>query len=65
MPPPLVPLNRRVEVRDAVFCIPKEKLPPNKHFQVRVKLQLGSNSPFWFFWEFGTGSKAEGLKLKS
>jgi hypothetical protein len=61
---PQVPLNRRVEVRDTVFCIPKEKLSPNKHYQVRCKLQIGGADPLWFIWEFSTGTQAEGLKLK-
>lgn len=61
---PTIPLNRKVEIRDVVFAVPKTHLEPNKHYQVQVKLQMGSNDPFWFFWEFSTGAQAEGLKLK-
>lgn len=61
---PTVPLNRKVEIRDVVFAIPKTALEPNKHYQVQVRLQTGSNDPFWFFWEFSTGSQKEGLDLK-
>ena len=61
---PTIPLNRKVEIRDVVFALPKTHLEPNKHYQVQVKLQMGSNDPFWFFWEFSTGAQAEGLKLK-
>ncbi len=61
---PTIPLNRKVEIRDVVFALPKERLEPGKHYQVQVKLQMGSNDPFYFIWEFGTGTQAEGLKLK-
>lgn len=61
---PKIPLNRRMEVRDAVFCLPKEHLEPGKHYQVRVQLNIGTEVPFWMIWEFTTGSQAEGLKLK-
>lgn len=61
---PTIPLNRKVEIRDAVFAVPKQHLEPNKNYQVQVRLQMGSNDPFWFFWEFSTGAQAEGLKLK-
>lgn len=61
---PHIPLNRKVEIRDVVFALPKEHLEPNKHYQVQVKLQTGTNDPFWFFWEFSTGNQPEGLKLK-
>ncbi|MBL8755882.1 MAG: hypothetical protein JNK15_21475 [Planctomycetes bacterium] len=62
---PQIPLNRKVEIRDVVFGIPKDHLEPGKHYQVRVKLQLGQNDPFWFFWEFTCGTQGEGLRLKS
>lgn len=61
---PQVPLNRKVEIRDVVFGIPKAHLEPNKNFQVRVMLKFG-NEERWFYWEFSTGTQAEGLKLKS
>jgi hypothetical protein len=61
---PTVPLNRKVEIRDTLFCIPKERLEPNKHYQVRVMLKFGEDER-WFFWEFSTGAQPEGLKLKS
>ena len=62
---PTIPLNRKVEIRDVIFALPKTHLEPNKNYQVQVRLQLGSNDPFWFFWEFTTGSQQEGLRLKS
>jgi hypothetical protein len=58
------PLNKRVEVRDTIFCLPKAHLEANQSFQVRVRLQLGGNDPLWFIWEFTTGSQEEGLKFK-
>ena len=60
---PTIPLNRKVEIRDVVFVIPKEKLEAGKHFQVRITLKIDENE-LYFFWEFSTGSQAEGLKLK-
>ena len=62
---PAVPLNRRIEERETIFCIPKEKLEAGKQYQVRVALRFGSApEPLYFFWEFTTGSQKEGLKLK-
>lgn len=61
---PKVPLNRRMEVRDAIFCIPKERLEPNKHYQVRVEMNIGTEKPLWLIWEFQTGTQTDGLKLK-
>lgn len=61
---PQVPLNRKVEIRDVVFALPKEHLEPNKNYQVRVTLRIGDDERL-FFWEFGAGSQKEGLKLKS
>jgi hypothetical protein len=61
---PKIPLNRRMEVRDAIFCLPKEHLEPGKHYQVRVQMNIGTEVPLWMIWEFTTGSQAEGLKLK-
>ena len=61
---PKIPLNRRMEVRDAIFCLPKEHLEPNKHYQVRVQMNIGTEVPLWLIWEFATGSQADGLKLK-
>lgn len=60
---PQVPLNRKVEIRDVVFVIPKERLEAGKHFQARVMLTIGDQE-LWFYWEFSTGSQQEGLKLK-
>ncbi len=62
---PTIPLNRKVEIRDVIFALPKEHLEPNKNYQVQVRVQHGNNDPFWFIWEFSTGSQREGLKLKS
>lgn len=61
---PKIPLNRRMEVRDAVFCIPKERLDSSKHYQVRVMLHIGEADELWLFWEFTTGAQSDGLKLK-
>jgi hypothetical protein len=60
---PKVPLNKKLDLRDVIFCIPKEPLEPNKLYQVRVMLHIGPD-PFWFVWEFTTGSQKEGLHLK-
>jgi hypothetical protein len=60
---PMVPLNRKVEIRDVVFVIPKERLEPGKHFQAHVMLTIGEEE-LWFYWEFTAGSQQEGLKLK-
>jgi len=61
---PRVPLNKRMEVRDVVFAIPKAPLDPNEDYQVRVKLQIGGADPLWFIWEFKTGRQREGLRLR-
>lgn len=62
---PKVPLNRRIEERETIFCIPKEKLDSGKTYQVRVEMLFGSApEPLYFFWEFTTGGQKEGLKLK-
>lgn len=61
---PKVPLNKRMEIRDVIFAIPKEQLEPNKSYQVRVRLQMAAPDPLYFFWEFSTGSQREGLRLK-
>lgn len=60
---PKVPLNKKLDLRDVIFCIPKEPLEPNKQYQVRVTLRL-ANDPFYLIWEFTTGSSARELKLK-
>jgi hypothetical protein len=60
---PRIPLNKRMDLRDVVFCLPKEHLKPNETYQVRVMLQIGSNDPLWCIWEFTTGSQKEGLRL--
>ncbi|MBL9079671.1 MAG: hypothetical protein JNL08_19360 [Planctomycetes bacterium] len=61
---PKVPLNKKRDLRDVLFVVPKEALEANKHYQVRVLLQIGGADPLVFFWEFTTGSQARGLKLK-
>jgi hypothetical protein len=47
-----------------MFALPKQHLEPNKHYQVRCLLQVGTADPLWFFWEFTTGSSGRDLKLK-
>ena len=61
---PKVPLNRKRDLRNVLFLIPKEPLESNKTYQVRAKLQIGGMSTMWLIWEFTTGSQKEGLKLK-
>ena len=60
---PKVPLNKKRDLRDVIFCIPKEPLEPNKQYQVRVMLRLTAD-PFYVIWEFTTGTHAKDLKLK-
>jgi hypothetical protein len=60
---PNVPLNKKQDRRDVLFLLPKQHLDPNKHYQVRVMLQLGGADPLYLFWEFTTGSGRD-LKLK-
>jgi hypothetical protein len=61
---PKVPLNKKMDLRDVIFCLPKEPLESNKQYQVRVNLQLGGADPLVFVWEFTTGSQTRGLKFK-
>ena len=61
---PKVPLNKKRDMRDVLFLLPKEPLEPNKHYQVRTLLQISGADPLWFFWEFTTGGSAHDLKLK-
>ncbi|MFN7671676.1 MAG: CAP domain-containing protein [Planctomycetota bacterium] len=61
---PNVPLNKKQDRRDVLFALPKQHLEPNKHYQVRCLLQVGTADPLWFFWEFTTGSSGRDLKLK-
>lgn len=61
---PRVPLNKRMEVRDVVFALPKEHLSPNEDYQVRVKLHIEPYEPLWFIWEFKTGRQREGLRIR-
>ena len=61
---PRVPLNKRMELRDVVFAIPKEHLSPNEDYQVRVKLHIEPYEPLWFIWEFKTGRQPYGLRLR-
>ena len=61
---PKVPLNKKRDLRDTLFFIPKEPLRSGKTYQVRAHLQLGGADPMAFVWEFTTGSQKEGLKLK-
>lgn len=61
---PKVPLNKKQDRREVLFVIPKQPLKSGKTYQARVKLQLGGQPPLVFVWEFSTGSKKEGLRLK-
>ncbi|MBL8729374.1 MAG: hypothetical protein JNM25_13130 [Planctomycetes bacterium] len=61
---PKVPLNKKRDMRDVLFVVPKEALDANKGYQVRAMLHIGGADPLYFFWEFTTGSQARGLKLK-
>lgn len=61
---PKVPLNKKRDLRDVLFSIPKIPLKSGKQYQARAMLQIGGMSPLIFIWEFATGSKKEGLKLK-
>jgi len=60
---PKVPLNKKQDRRDVIFCLPKEPLKKGKAYQVRVKLQFGGNDPLVFVWEFVTGSQAGQLRF--
>ena len=61
---PKVPLNKKMDLRDVIFCLPKEPLDKGKAYQVRVTLQIQSADPLVFVWEFTTGSSSRELKLK-
>jgi len=61
---PKVPLNRKRDLRDVLFAIPKEPLRAGKYYQARAYLQLGGADMLVMVWEFGTGRQKEGLKLK-
>ncbi len=61
---PKVPLNKKRDQRDVLFALPKVPLKPGKTYQARAYLQLGGADPLVFVWEFSTGSKRKGLKLK-
>jgi hypothetical protein len=60
---PKTPLNKKHDNRDVIFVVPKEPLEANTQYQVRTMLRIGE-APFWFFWEFTTGTQARGLKVK-
>ena len=59
-----VPLNKKMDLRDVLFLLPKTHLEPSKHYQVRALIHMGGMDPLWFFWEFTTGAQLEGLKVK-
>lgn len=61
---PKVPLNKKLDLRDVIFCLPKEGLEKSKTYQARVRLQLGSNDPLVFVWEFSTGTSSRDLTIK-
>lgn len=60
---PRVPLNKKMDLRDVVFCVPKEALDANTQYQVCVMIRLSAD-PFYFIWEFTTGGQTKGLKVK-
>ena len=61
---PKVPLNKKMDLRNVVFCLPKEALDKGKTYQARVLLHIDGADPHWFVWEFTTGQSARELKLK-
>ena len=62
---PKLPLNKKRDMKDVLFLLPKQPLDANTQYQVRAMLHLGGGvDPLWFIWEFTTGSQKEGLKLK-
>ncbi len=61
---PNVPLNKKRDMRDVLFLLPKEHLEAGKHYQVRCVLQLGGADALHFFWEFTTSGSTHDLKLK-
>ena len=61
---PKVPLNKKLDLRDVVFCLPKEGLEKGKAYQARVKLMIGTNEPLTFIWEFQTGNSSRDLQIK-
>ncbi len=61
---PKVPLNKKLDLRDVIFCLPKEALKKSQTYQVRVMLQIGNAKPLYFVWEFTTGSHPIELTLK-
>jgi len=60
---PKVPLNKKRDLRDVAFVVPKEPLDVNTQYQARVPIRYG-NLEFVMVWEFTTGSQARGLKVK-
>ena len=60
---PNQPLNKKEDLRDVLFAIPKKPLDANTTYQVRCTVQVG-DQPGVFFWEFTTGAQRGGLKLK-
>ncbi len=61
---PKIPLNKKRDMKDVLFLLPKEPLDANTQYQVRAMLRMGTADPLWFIWEFTTGSQKDGLKLK-
>jgi hypothetical protein len=61
---PRLPLNKKQDLRNVVFGLPKEPLDTNKQFQVRVMLRFDENEPVYMIWEFATGTQSDGLRLK-
>ena len=61
---PKVPLNKKMDLRNVVFGLPKEALDKGKTYQARVLLHIDGADPHWFVWEFTTGQSARELKLK-
>ncbi|MCR9245597.1 MAG: hypothetical protein NXI31_11235 [bacterium] len=61
---PKVPLNKKRDIRNVLFALPKEPLKSGKAYQVRAYLQIGGMDMMAMIWEFQTGGKKQGLDLK-
>lgn len=61
---PNTPLNKKRDLRDVLFLVPKQPLKSGKQYQARATFRFSGNEPLIFIWEFTTGSRKEGLKLK-
>lgn len=61
---PKVPLNKKMDLRQVIFCLAKEPMEKGKTYQARVLVHLDGLDPMWFVWEFTTGQNARELRLK-